>query len=522
MRRPSVSAAATVLAVAGAALFVFSQLEPGLLLRDTTPSGGDMGAHVWGPAYLRDRLLPAGRMTGWAPDWYAGFPFLTFYFPLPNLLVVLADVVLPYGVAFKLVSVLGLVSLPVAAWAFGRLAGLRAPGPACLAVAMVPFLFERSFTIYGGNIASTLAGEFAFSIALSLALVFLGVLARGLESGRHKALAASLLALTVLSHLLPALFAVVGAVVLTLLRPGGRRLVHSAAVGAVAALLTAFWALPFVVRLPFSNDMGWEKILTYRKSLLSEPGTVLVVLAAAGVVVSLAFRLRTGAFLSAMAALSAAAFVWAPQGRLWNARLLPFWFLCLYLLAGVAVSEVGRGVGRVLDRAGEGAERTGAVLAPVVALAAAVVHVGMPLQLFPEWTGLRGKDRSFVPDWVRWNYSGYEDKPSYGEYQDLVASMEAVGRDRGCGRAFWEYEPELDRLGTPMALMLLPYWTDGCIGSMEGLYFESSATTPYHFLLQAELSSAPSRPQRELPYRGLDLARGVEHLRLLGVRYYMA
>ena len=42
-----------------------------------------------------------------------------------------------------------------------------------------------------------------------------------------------------------------------------------------------------------------------------------------------------------------------------------------------------------------------------------------------------------------------------------------------------------------MALMLLPYWTDGCIGSMEGLYFESSATTPYHFLNQSELSEAP-------------------------------
>jgi hypothetical protein len=33
----------------------------------------------------------------------------------------------------------------------------------------------------------------------------------------------------------------------------------------------------------------------------------------------------------------------------------------------------------------------------------------------------------------------------------------------------WEYEPELVRYGTPMALMLLPHWTHGCIGSMEGL-----------------------------------------------------
>jgi hypothetical protein len=89
-------------------------------------------------------------------------------------------------------------------------------------------------------------------------------------------------------------------------------------------------------------------------------------------------------------------------------------------------------------------------------------------------------------------------------------------------RAMWEYESQLDRLGTPMALMLLPYWTDGCIGSMEGLFFESSATTPYHFLNQSELSQAPSRAQRDLPYRSLDVEHGVAHMQLMGAKYYMA
>ena len=75
--------------------------------------------------------------------------------------------------------------------------------------------------------------------------------------------------------------------------------------------------------------------------------------------------------------------------------------------------------------------------------------------------------------------------------------MAEVGEDHGCGRAHWEYEGDLNRYGTPMALMLLPFWTDGCIGSMEGLYFESSATTPFHFLNAAETSVAPSNPVRD-------------------------
>ena len=91
-------------------------------------------------------------------------------------------------------TVLGTLTLPLAAWAFGKLAGLRDPGPGCLAAATLPFLFEPSFSIYGGNILSTLAGEFSYSLALSLALVFLGLVAAGLRTGRHRSLAAILLA----------------------------------------------------------------------------------------------------------------------------------------------------------------------------------------------------------------------------------------------------------------------------------------------------------------------------------------
>jgi hypothetical protein len=135
---------------------------------------------------------------------------------------------------------------------------------------------------------------------------------------------------------------------------------------------------------------------------------------------------------------------------------------------------------------------------------------------------MKTTQQSYIPSWVTWNYSGYERKAAYPEYHDVVQTMARIGREYGCGRAMWEYESELDRHGTPMALMLLPYWTDGCIGSMEGLFFESASSTPYHFLNQSELSLRPSRAQRDLDYRDLDVARGVEHLQLLGVKYYMA
>jgi uncharacterized membrane protein/putative flippase GtrA len=518
VRRPSIQAILTAAVVAVSAGFVLTRLEPSLLFANTTPSGGDMGAHVWAPAYLRDHLLPRFQLTGWTPDWYAGFPAFTFYFPLPSLLIVLLDLLVPYGVAFKLVSVLGAVTLPVAAYAFGRLSSLRFPGPPLLAVAVLPFLFDTSFTIYGGNIPSLLAGEFAFSLSLSLALVFLGVLVRGLETGRHRALAALLLALIVLSHAIPALFAIGAAAVLLILRLDRHRLRYVATVMLVAAMLTAFWSLPFVFRLAFTNDLGWVKITDYLKTLFPPHIRWILPLAGAGLIGAIGMRLHSGVAIAAMGMLAGVAFVVAPEGRIWNARLLPFWFLCLYLLAGVGVSEVGRALGGVFARDPDRPASWPALATPLIAFVGTLAVVGGPLRTLPSWLPVRPGQESFVPDWVRWNFSGYEGKVAHPEYRALIETMGRLP----CGRAMWEYGPELNRYGTPMALMLLPYWTKGCIGSMEGLFFESSGTTPFHFLNQSELSKQPSRPQRDLPYQDLNVALGVKHLQLLGVRYYLA
>src|SRR6187455_2795780 len=106
-RRPGPEAVATAVVVGAGLALVLAALHPHLLLADTTPAGGDMGAHVWGPAYLRDHLLTHGRLAGWTPDWYDGFPAYQFYMVVPSLMILALDVVLPYGIAFKLVTVSG-------------------------------------------------------------------------------------------------------------------------------------------------------------------------------------------------------------------------------------------------------------------------------------------------------------------------------------------------------------------------------------------------------------------------------
>jgi hypothetical protein len=527
----------TLAVVIACTVFVFVELQPSQLFKDTTPAGGDMGAHVWLPAYIKRELLPHFRIFGWTMDWYAGFPALTYYFPLPMVGIALISYVIPYDIAFKLVSVAGLVALPAACWALGRFGRMRFPGPACLAIAAVPFLFGREFTIYGGNIASTMAGEFSFSISLAFAVLFLGVVARGVDTGRSRVLAAILLACCGMSHILPLFFAVGGALVLTLMRRRAGVWLYTLPVLIVGGLLISFWALPFEYRLPYATNMGYTKIYTYLDSLFPRGDTWLFILAGIGGILALARRNRIGTFLVLMSLLAAVVFRIAPAGRLWNARVLPFWFLCLYLLVGVAFCEFGTIMAERFAQRAQPVTAWHLLPVPVVTILVALVWVGFPLRILPlghetasgryDWLGLTSSDNSFLPDWVRWNYSGYESpgKSSRTTYFALIAEMKKLGATPGdgCGRAMYEYEPAINDMGTPDALMLLPYWTKGCIASMEGLYYESSATTPYHFLNVSELSAQPSNPMTGLDYAAApDLSEGIAHLQMFGVKYFMA
>jgi hypothetical protein len=523
----------SLIVVGGAVAFVFWQLHPSLLFRNTLPTGGDNGGHVWGPAFLRDHILNHGRLSGWAPDWYSGFPAYQFYMVVPALLVVALNVILPYGVAFKLVTVLGVCTLPVAAWAFGKLAGARFPGPELLALGTLPFLFDTGFAIYGGNIASTLAGEFAFAISLSCALVALGLVANGMRTGRHRAPAAVMLALTVLCHIIPALFAIAGCTVIFLSRrPNRARVRWMVTTGLTAIALSGFWLFPFVARHAYFNDMGWVKLDALGDNLF--PGRLrwAFVLAAVALLGAVIRRDRIAPTIAALGAVVGLAFAFAPQAALWNARLLPFWYLCLYLVAALGLLEIGLGLQwLVLELLGAHptrpelqvrSERWTRFTIPVVAGLLVLTGVGGPLGALPDWWPTPNTTASYIPSWSESNYAGYPAAPAHAEFDDFVRTMQQVGDTHGCGQSLWEFSSDLDRYGSTMAPMLLPYFTNGCIGSMEGVYFESSQTTPFHFLMQSTLSAAPSRPQRDLPYGPLDVHLGVHQLQLMGIRYYMA
>ncbi len=705
-----------VLIVGVAAIVVFAMLDGrDILFNNSTPTGGDMGAHVWTGDFVWRKLLSQGRLTGWSDDWFAGFPVLGFYFPFPFWVMTALNVILPYNIAMKIVTAIGLVTYPITGWALGHHAGLKKPLPVFLGLATLPYMVDRQWAIYGGNVASTMAGEFSFTLSVSSALLFLGLLAKVMRKGERRASAGIVLAMVGLSHLLPTMWVGVAGTFVILTHLDKRRTnlrnaygVFAAAalvaagfwfagahrVGVVAAALIAlgsvvfdqrtkrlglgqfgdafaaiatgtalamFWIWPFWHHLDYTNDMGYEKESKYLVNLFPwlrdkpEPGSAVFFFAfvlgligaayalwgfaraisrarseapggwhnlgllfcslvgAAGtaavwpwlrlpaavkvlgseevksnilfnttnfvrlgtfVLISLIALVlvfawevdddwnRLGVALTLVTALCAVVFRVIPFGfRLWNNRVLPFWLLGTFLLAAMGLHALGSLALASLRQLTGGiatfpaARVYGMLGAVIVTHAAIALPLGAVPKFFPapkftkqtvtetpqnggaavtRRTGgwLVGLQRvqdsgdfnaSNAKGWPPYNYQGYEGRgANWIDYKRIIATMKQVGQDNGCGRAQWEYEPDQDRWGTPMALMLLPYWTKSCIGSMEGLYFESSPTAPYHWLNVKLTSKDGGAPQRELPYQGLDVATGVKKLQQWGVRYYMA
>ncbi|HEY1223014.1 MAG TPA: hypothetical protein VGE75_05920 [Acidimicrobiales bacterium] len=556
----------------GIVFVVVWELHPTLIFSSTIITGGDTGSHLALPAYLRTQ----GNLfdfTPWYPGWFAGMPAYSYYFVLPDILATWASYLIGFAVAMKLATILGSLLMPFTAYAMGRLFRAPRPIPIALALATLPFLFDASFTIDGGNLFSTMAGEYAFSLSLALSLLAIGLFARGIRTGKGYWRSAICLSLVLAAHILPWFFTIIAVAVLVIFELLARRgigdpdqeitvrgdyarpLRFAAGAGLLSLALSAWWLAPFLTSQGYTNSLGYSndpvntlhEIFTTLGWFSSAGGHAgdrwVISLAGVAVIVAFVVRDRLGMVLATLVVLSLLAFVYEPQSVIWNERLVPFWFVSIHLIAGwlfayplsrwakrrrkepladpneESVGEGWSGVDQLDDHEERRLRRT---VNATVAMAVLGFASTVPGLIAPVASALSmNTTGNQVAVWANTNYSGYQAQSGWPEYQDLISTLKSVAKRYGCGRAMWEYNSSEQRFGTPEALMLLPYWTNNCVDSMEGLLFESSATTPYHFLDQAELSASPSDAQANLPYGSLDVLEGVEHLQMLGVKYYI-
>jgi hypothetical protein len=549
-----------VLVMAAASLVVFVVMQPWFMLAATTPTGGDMGAHVYGPAYLRDVLLPQGRLLGWSQDWFAGFPVFYFYFPIPSLVIVFLDLFIPYGAAFKLVTSFGLLAMPPAVYFHVRAMKLGKTVATIASGAAVVFIFFESFSIYGGNLASTLAGEFSYAWSFSLSLVYLGLLIKAVaDDKKYVKWAALVLALTALTHILTTIVAVFASLFVLAWK---KAVWKSVAIWAWGFAIAGFWALPLLVRIGLTSDMGWQPLSAWSQVFPVEVW-LLFPLAIPGAIWAMRTTRRAGPMIGA----TLLPVIYFPlpnilpeilpsifdgeRWKLWNGRLLPYWYFGLAFFAAIALGATVVWLSRRIPaRLSAYWVKALILLVVVVATGLAAVSHKLPGQtwiavalfgatlfalsfMFPPTVGSRpfltvtasallilgaASSVTYVDGWSRWNFEGYEAKAPWPEYEQLMKEINALPD----GRVMWEANSSWNEFGTPMSPMLIPYWSEYTHQSMEGLFFESSITTPFHFINHSEMSFRPSNPIPGLRYHTFDMERGLVHMDTYGVRYYVS
>jgi hypothetical protein len=494
-----------ILVFAAVYLILILLYRPNLMLSATTTSGGDMGAHHYPAKFLIDYLLPHFKATGWTPQWFLGMPMFTFYVTLPFQLIAVASLVLPYTVAFKVITALGVFMLPICMYAFGKLMRLPKPFPLLAPVFALGLLLMKSYSIYGGNIMSTLAGEFGYMMSFALSFLFIGTLYRGMERERFDWLFvvnALLLMCVVLTHIVTPIALVILAPSLLLITRSWRSLRYLLAVFFTALFLSAFWGFPFIDKLKWTASVDWIPLKQLRDLLPGEirPYAAVGVL---GMAYALAKRDKRTIPMFWMVIAVVILFYTLPTGRLWNGRLLPFFYASVFLWAAYGASWLVRPfVVMVRDLLAAPAPLSRRLYAPILAVVLGI-------------TAALGGTTAF--GWIQWNYAGYEGKDTWPQYKEM---MDFIG-GLPSGRVMWEHNPDaLNKFGTPRIFELIPYWTDQAV--LEGTLMESSFSAPYVMINQAELSNQPSHAIGGVDYPPRNETDGLTHLNFMNVPYFVS
>jgi hypothetical protein len=438
-------------------------------------------------------------------------------------------------VAFKLATALPVFLLPLFAYLAFRSMRLAFPAPLLAAAAAVVFLFVEDTPIWGGSIASTLAGEFSYTYGVGLALLFLGVLVRARLDGRGPFLPGLVLALTAYAHGYAVLWAGLTASGLLLFDPARRRVLsigdRDAAVstpepsgpgdepgrarggragswvgagadrvrllGYLAAVALIGFALAAPSVVPLLGDWGWTTpyddawIDVTTQGLLPPLLRPLLALGLAGVVATLVAP-------------------WA--GRRSDPRVL---LLGFGAAAGAALAAAGPGLGVIdvrfvplaqLSLALAGAAALGPLLERFRLREAAAL--GLVL-LAVAWADSRVR---VVRHWVDWNYSGLEAKELWPAWRELTQRLRGSVADP---RVAVEYSPIHERAGSIRMYETLPFFSGR--STLEGVYNQAAATTHPVYYLASELFARSPNPFRSRTYSSFDPESALARLRLFNV-----
>lgn len=470
--------------------FLINYFRPNLLFLDTHIAGGDTGSFNYMLIYLKDYLLPKGKLIGWSPGWFAGIPMFQFYFPVPFLLAVVLSYVVPLNIAFKLITIAGTFLLPLACFFFAKFLNFRFPVPAIAAILTLLFLFNEGNSMWGGNIPSTLAGEFSYSLSLAFTILFLGLIFRGIKEKRFLLANVLLLTFVALTHVYTFLFAVASSLFFFFKKSRSefaKNVKYLFKTYILTFLLVSFWFVPAVLKSEYTTPLSYVWQIKDIKEIIPISLLPALILAFFGVLKGLKVRDERVLYILFMSLVALLLYKIAPILKLTDARFLPFFQLALCILAAYAFIPFTKKVGPFL---------------PVIVLFATIVFVA--------------KTISYIPYWIEWNYSGFEMKSGWQQFNAITKYLESLPD----GRVVHEFSRIHDKFGTVRAFESIPFFSKKPV--LEGLLIESAITAPYVFWIQSEISETPTCPIPKMTCSQFSLENATPHLQLFNVNYIVA
>ncbi|MBN2015029.1 MAG: hypothetical protein JW778_07605 [Candidatus Altiarchaeota archaeon] len=514
--------------------FLLLFFTPELMLSSTTTTGGDMGSHFAPAHYLKNYLLPHGKLIGWYPHWMAGTPMFQFYFVPPYLLMSVLSSIMSLEVAFKLVTVLGIFLLPFASYFCMRAMGFRFPAPAIAAGFATLLLFNETYSQWGGNIPSTLAGEFSYILSFSLTILLIGTLYMGIERNRYVVPNAVLLALVVLTHIYTGIFITAAALFFLLVGGRSRNLAYLFKVFFLAGLISGFWTIPLLAKIGFSaapKDVfyGFPSLDRF----INPKFTLFYFLAAASVGVGIKNKDRRIMYLLWAIFSLTVLILFIKYVNLLYIRFTPLIYFIPLLMAAETLGQVSRnlkarwllplivvlftliwvnyGVSGVISEVGTSMGFKDAGLWFTKADSRVTELTGVGFSNFVS-TGV-----TYIPSWIKWNYEGLEAKEGYETFMEL---NDYLRQGNLSGRVDFEYSDTYNRFGTPRLFEVSPVFSDRSV--MESLLLESSLTFPFFYYMQREMSQTAWWPGFPIEMPSFDPDSGLESLRIYNVQYFVA
>jgi hypothetical protein len=482
--------------------FLLSYLQPSSLLLNTIVTGGDTPSHYAAASYLINTLLPGGKAMGWMQGNYAGYPLFQFYFPLPFLLIALLQLVIPLEIAFKMVTVLGTFLLPVCTYGCLKLLGRPSVVRLSGAAFTLPFLFMESNSMWGGNIPSTLAGEFSYSLGFALLVLYVGSFYRGIREERFVIVNALILTCIGLSHGYTLLFAVLAPGFFFFTTQGFlKNLGYYLKVNALAFFLLGFWLIPLLWFMPYTTPYNLVWILDGISQIFPRILLPVIILALAGTILAGGAALsrrkamvtgetKVSGYLWFTILMAGALYAIAYEINLVDIRFLPFLQFFLAIMGAIGIGVLTH---RMKTRQ----------LIPIFLVFLTIYWVDLHI--------------TYIPRWITWDYAGIETKALWPQFQAVNAYLKGSCQDP---RVAYEHGSRHRAAGSVRAFESLPFFSGR--STLEGLYIQSSISSPFIFYLQSETSPTPSCPLSRYNYSRMNFEKGIEHLKMFNVSHFIA